>query len=126
LGVARVLKDDLAVSCFLQALADASNLGGPLFMAPLPSPAPGEAGRLSKAIARAAALGVDVGLSIPIPPGWEEPLRQDLQSSGARLEPRELRMLAEAALGQQEDEIAYLASGHGLSHGEPTRRGFFS
>lgn len=118
-GVARVLKDETAASCFLQALAEASRLGGPLFMALLPSPAPGEAGRLSKAIARAAALGEEVGLSIPIPLGWEDPLLRDLESSGARLEPRELRLLAEVALGEQQDEIAYVASGHGLSHGEP-------
>jgi len=121
-AVTRAFEDEMAASCFLHGLAEASKLGGPLFMAPLPSPASpaqGEAGRLSKAIARAAALGVDVGLSIPIPRGWEDPLRRDLESSSARLEPRELRMLAEVALGREENEIAYVASGHGLSHGEP-------
>ncbi|MGH9388077.1 MAG: hypothetical protein ACRD1Z_00565, partial [Vicinamibacteria bacterium] len=119
--VVRVFEDETAASCFLQGLTDASKLrglGGPLF-AELPPPQRGEAGHLSKAVARAAALGLDVGLSISIPRGWKEPLRRDLDSAGRGLEPRELRTIAEVALRQKESEIAYAASGHGLTQGEP-------
>jgi hypothetical protein len=115
--VAAELESQLGAAVFIQGIARACDVqpkGGSLSLlqdAPLQAP-----GTLAVAVARACALGNDLGLPLLIPREWEERLAQDLRAGGETLGDFELRALAEQALRQGAQELAYFASGIGLTH----------
>ncbi|MGO8792215.1 MAG: hypothetical protein ACLQVL_33170 [Terriglobia bacterium] len=72
---------------------------------------------LACAIARACALGDDVGVAFNIPPAWESRILQELSKKPDKLEVRQLLALGEAALRRNRRELAYAASTAGLDKG---------
>jgi hypothetical protein len=72
---------------------------------------------MASAVARACALGDDMGAPINIPAGWERGIFKELSNQGGGLEARELRALGEAALRRNRLELAYAASAAGLAKG---------
>jgi hypothetical protein len=72
---------------------------------------------LAAAVARACALGDDMGVAFSIPAGWERDLFKELSDKHSRLEARQLRALGEAALRRGRRELAYAASAAGLAKG---------
>jgi len=84
----------------------------------------GQTDSLASAIARACALGDDVGVAFGIPPAWEGRILQDLSKKPDKLEVRQLLALGEAALRRNRRELAYAASGAGLAKGGDTEGRF--
>ena len=116
---ALLLDSKLAASVVLLGVARACCLPDKKVSALEIEPRENEAGSLVKAVARAVALGEDAGIRIEYPARWEKGLIRDLESAGLGLDALELRTLATMALARREFEIAYAASGLGLSQGEP-------
>jgi hypothetical protein len=83
-----------------------------------------ESDSLATAIARACALGDDVGVAFSIPPAWEAKILQDLSKQPDKLEARQLFTLGDAALRRNRRELAYAASGAGLARGGDTEGRF--
>jgi hypothetical protein len=79
---------------------------------------------LASAIARACALGDDVGVAFSIPPAWESRILQELSKKPDKLEVRQLLALGEAALRRNRRELAYAASAAGLDKGGDTEGRF--
>jgi len=79
---------------------------------------------LASAVARACALGEDVGVAFSIPPGWESEILKELSEKPGKLEVRPLLALGEAALLRDRRELAYAASGAGLAKGGDTEGRF--
>jgi hypothetical protein len=79
---------------------------------------------LASAIARACALGDDVGVAFSIPPAWESRILQELSKKPDKLEVRQLLALGEAALRRNRRELAYAASAVGLDKGGDTEGRF--
>jgi hypothetical protein len=79
---------------------------------------------MASAIARACALGDDMGVAFTIPPAWEARVLQDLSKKPDKLEVRQLLALGEAALRRNRRELAYAASGAGLARGGDTEGRF--
>ena len=69
------------------------------------------------AVARACALGDDIGLPLTIPPDWHKMLTAALTKAEIRLEPASLRALGEAATRRGDGELAYAATVAGLAQG---------
>ena len=79
---------------------------------------------VASAIARACALGDDVGVAFSIPPAWESRIFQELSKKPDKLEVRQLLALGEAALRRNRRELAYAASAAGLAKGGETEGRF--
>jgi hypothetical protein len=79
---------------------------------------------LASAIARACALGDDLGVAFNIPPAWEGRILQELLKKPEQLEVRQLLALGEAALRRNRRELAYAASAAGLDKGGDTEGRF--
>jgi hypothetical protein len=118
-SVVDVLGSETAANVFLLGLARRCGLEGRRVSALLTPPEAKEAGHVAKAVARGCALGNDIGIPAEIPEGWQEELIEDLEAGGSVVAPDELRTLAEAALRQENDGLAYLVSGRGLAYREP-------
>ncbi len=76
------------------------------------------------AVARACALGDDLGLPFAIPIGFEEELLKELKAGPGTLDARQLRLLAESALRLDLRKLAFAASGAGLAKGGATEARF--
>ena len=72
---------------------------------------------LAAAVARACALGDDLGVALNIPPGWESILFNELSDKRSTLEAPQLHALGEAALRRDRQELAYAVSAAGLAKG---------
>jgi hypothetical protein len=72
---------------------------------------------LAAAVARACALGDDLGVALNIPPEWESILFKELSDKRSTLEAPQLHALGEAALRRDRQELAYAASAAGLTKG---------
>ena len=120
-AVASELESTLGAAVFVQGLARACNLElkpnalSLLDDTPLQTP-----GVLAVAAARACALGEDFGFPVLVPPDWMRRLTQDLNAGAAALTPLEVSVLAEAALRQGARDLAYVASGVGLTEAHPS------
>jgi hypothetical protein len=79
---------------------------------------------LAAAVARACALGDDLGWPLTIPPAFERQLLDELRRTPVAMDARQLRLLAEAALRRDRQQLAFAASGAGLSKGGPTEARF--
>jgi hypothetical protein len=87
-------------------------------------PSPTQIDSLAAAVARACALGDDMGVAFTIPREFEREIFKELTSEHCALEARALRALAEAALRRNLRELAYAASGAGLAKGGATEARF--
>ena len=116
---ALLLDSKLAASVVLLGVARACRLPDYKVAALENEPPRSKAGSLVKAVARAVALGEDAGIPMEYPAGWKKGLLSDLESAGPELDAPELRTLARTALSCKQLEVAYVASGLGLSRGEP-------
>lgn len=101
------------------AIADACKVQGPRGWVGPAEPA----AKLSDATARVAILGRDIGLPVAIPPAWVDAVRQTV-SKDCPLDAEALRALAEAALAQDDQELAYAITGAGLARRGPTTARF--
>jgi hypothetical protein len=88
------------------------------------NPLPENAGSIAGAVARACALGDDMGVPFTIPPDWENGIVKELSNAQNRLQARELRTLGEAALRRDRRELAYACSAAGLAKGSDTEGRF--
>ena len=79
---------------------------------------------LAVAVARACALGDDLGWPLAVPPALEERLLDELRSAGHIMDARQLRLLAEAALRLNHRQLAFAASGAGLAKDGATQARF--
>lgn len=80
--------------------------------------------KIAEAVARACALGEDLGLKFVIPPEWDEKILDDVSERRPEMGTRQLCLLAEAALRGGRRELAFAASGAGLAKGGPTEARF--
>ena len=71
---------------------------------------------LAAAVARGCALGDDMGVPFNIPLKWEKELTEFFTAQECSLDPPVIRTLAGAALRNRNAELAYAASGAGLSN----------
>jgi hypothetical protein len=76
------------------------------------------------AVARACALGDDLGVPIGIPEGWEKKLVKEM-SPDVALDAEEVATLTEAALRRGDQPLAYQASGVGLVRAGPGQEARF-
>ena len=81
-------------------------------------------GSVAAAVARACALGDDMGVPFSIPAEWESGILKELSSQSSALETRDLRVLGDAALRRDRLELAYAASTAGLAKGSDTEGRF--
>lgn len=81
-------------------------------------------GSLAAAVARACAVGNDLGWPLNIPPNFEKQLLDELRKSPGTMDARQLRLLAEAALRLDDLPLAFAASGAGLAKGGATEARF--
>ena len=72
---------------------------------------------LAAAVARGCSLGDDMGLHFTIPPAYEAKIGEFLVTNGASLDASMIRVIAEAALRNNNTGLAYAASGAGLLKG---------
>jgi len=79
---------------------------------------------LAAAVARACALGDDLGWPLTIPPAFEKQLLDELRRTPGAVDARQLRLLAEAALRRDRQQLAFAASGAGLARGGATEARF--
>jgi hypothetical protein len=79
---------------------------------------------LASAMARACALGDDVGVAFNIPPAWDKRILKELSKQSDSLGVRQLLTLGEAALRRNRGELAYAASAAGLEKGKETEGRF--
>jgi hypothetical protein len=86
--------------------------------------APEKTGSMAAAVARACALGDDMGVPFSIPAEWESGILKELAIQPNGLETRELRVLGDAALRRDRRELAYAASTAGLAKGGETEGRF--
>ncbi len=114
-----LLDSKLAASVVLLGVARACRLPDDKVAALENEPPRNKAESLVKAVARAVALGEDTGIHMKYPARWEKGLLSELESAGPGLDAPELGTLATTALLCKQLEIAYVASGLGLSRGEP-------
>ncbi|MBW2329870.1 MAG: hypothetical protein JRF30_02830 [Deltaproteobacteria bacterium] len=70
---------------------------------------------LAVAVARGCALGDDMGVPFNIPPKWQKQLTEFFAAQECSLDTMLIRTLADAALRNGNAELAYAASGAGLS-----------
>lgn len=68
-------------------------------------------------VARACALGDDMGLEMEIPREWADDLTKRLTGKSAQVDPSHLSSLAEAALRRKDLRLAYAATTQGLAGG---------
>ncbi|MBI2931079.1 MAG: hypothetical protein HYY16_05470 [Planctomycetes bacterium] len=80
-------------------------------------PEPGE--KLVQGIAQACALVADLKVCVEIPPQWVPALKQSLPDGARSLDLSALRALAETALDDEYEDLAYATSGIGLARGGP-------
>ena len=116
---ALLLDSKPAASVVLLGVARACRLPDYKLAALEKEPPRNKAGSLVRAVARAVALGEDAGIHMKYPAAWEKGLLSDLESAGPELDAPELGTLATTALSCKQLEVAYMASGLGLSRGEP-------
>ena len=83
-----------------------------------------ERARLPEALVRAADLTKDLGLDLAITHGWLAETAKQFPQSGQSLQVKQLRTLAEVALGLGESELAFAVAGAGLQRGGPTEARF--
>jgi hypothetical protein len=81
-------------------------------------------GSVAAAVARACALGDDMGIGFGIPADWAKEAFRELSAKDCPLDVRQLRIVAEAALRQEQQELAYAASSTGLVKGGTTEARF--
>jgi len=113
--VAGLLDEELAACCLLEGVAAACGLPDGLAAEGLPPlPALVASAALPAAAARACACAQDMELPIGLPRHWSRRLLEDLASGPCGLSPRQLRTLAEAALRQRDDRLAWTTAGAGL------------
>jgi len=79
---------------------------------------------LAAAVARGCALGDDLGWPLTIPSAFEKQLLDELKRAPGKMDARQLRLLAEAALRLDRRPLAFAASGAGLAKGGATEARF--
>jgi tetratricopeptide (TPR) repeat protein len=89
-----------------------------------PKSSSAQAESLAATVARACALGDDMGVAFTIPTAFEREILKELKSERCALEARALRTLAEAALRRNLLNLAYAASAAGLRKGGATEARF--
>jgi len=116
--IATGLRSPAAAALVVRAAARACSLPAPL-LPPLPAPpaAAGD-GRNLADLARACTLGRDLNLKIEIPRPWRETLIAETATAAGAIAARPLRWLAESAVDQGEDQLAFALSNLGLALGE--------
>ena len=114
--VERRLESPAAAFLLLDGLAKASGI---FVLKGLDAPKmkAADRGALAVSVARACALGDDMGLPLTVPPDWHKILTTALTKAEIRLEPAPLRALGEAAVRRGDGELAYAATVAGLAGG---------
>lgn len=116
----RLAGGELAAHAVLGGVASACGQGVATIRDVLPPlPALLRQGALPAAAAWACDAGERMAYPLVIPSGWLRRLREDLAAGPCGLEPAALERLANAALRQREDRLAYAAAGAGLRLGGP-------
>lgn len=72
---------------------------------------------LAAVVARACAIGADVGIHFAVPDDFAEEVRSDLERQGDKLDVAQLRALADAAASREQHELIYAVSTAGLARG---------
>jgi len=72
---------------------------------------------LATVIARACAIGADVGIHFSIPDDFAEDVQRELEQQGGKLDVAQLRALAAAAAKRDQHELIYAVSAAGLARG---------
>ena len=119
----KLLESELSATVVMKGLLKAC--GFPNNVMILPSlPADSLTGDdLAVAVARSCALGDDMGVPFNIPLKWEKRLTEFFATQECSLDTLVIRTLADAALRNENMELAYAASGSGLSrHGRDSAR----
>src|SRR5439155_19713 len=80
--------------------------------------------KIDEPLARACALGEDLGLKFVVPSEWDEKILDELRERRLEVGTRQLCLLAEAALRAGRRELAFAACGAGLAKGGPTEARF--
>ncbi len=112
----KLLGSELSAAVVIKGLLRACGL--PEDVTTMPSLVAGLAGAdLVAAVARGCALGDDMGVPFSIPCEWEPQMREFLTTKECSLDTSRIRTIAEAALRDENMELAYAASGAGFARG---------
>ncbi|MBW2018782.1 MAG: hypothetical protein JRI58_01285 [Deltaproteobacteria bacterium] len=114
----RLLEDRVAASVVMEGVLKACRFSEDLLFSGLsvPDSVPGDA--LVAGVARGCAIGDDVGLQFGIPLEWEKGLIEFFSGqNSSSVEVSVIRTIANAALKNENLELAYAASGAGLLRG---------
>ncbi|MBI4876276.1 MAG: hypothetical protein HY822_16700 [Acidobacteria bacterium] len=114
--VTRLLNGELAASVVLAGVAGAAKL----FIAAPEARGIAKGVRVAASVARACALGEEMGIPFAIPPKISGRLLKELSAKDAASDPSELLPLGEAALRAGNDPLAYAVASAGLERGGPT------
>jgi len=118
--VVECLAELLPAVALLAAVAAACRVPDELVQSCLPPPpALVRQGELAVAAARASELGQQLALRIDIPVSWVKRIIEDLDVGDCGLQPRQLGVLAQAALRQGDSRLAYALTRVGLGRAGP-------